>query len=404
MVTVPCLIAVSVLRPSANSYDFTCLVPYKADLSSSSGHFLILKPASYSLMLLALALASATSAAQEHPLFKSDAVLKAVLTAPIAQTYEQRHRDVRLYYPGQWTYVDDDGETKRLDVSIRTRGRFRRSYCVLPPLQLNFKKSQVEGTLFTGQDKLKLVAPCKDDTRHQQYVVLEYLAYRTFEIITEYGFRTRLVRLSYVDRDDNLEPWTDLTFVIEDDADMARRLGLERLRLPSIKYKELDHPKAALVQLFQFLIANNDYSLLKPTIDDDCCHNIDVLGVEDSEDGRVPIPFDFDMSGMVNAGYAAPPRQVPVRDVRQRYFYGLCLPPEILSDAISHFQSKRDEIFSLYANSAELDDKNKEKSLKYIQEFYDILDSPQQTNREIIDRCRGRNLMEQMLEAEAATE
>lgn len=349
--------------------------------------------------MLALVLMSAPSAAQDHPLFQNDAVLKAVLTAPIAQTYAQRHQDVRLYYPGQWTYIDDDGETKRLDVSIRTRGRFRRGYCELPPLQLNFKKSQVKGTLFAGQDKLKLVAPCKADERHQQYVILEYLAYKTFEIITDHSFKTRLVRLSYVDRDDELEPWTDITFVIEDDADMARRLGLERLRLPSIEYARLDHPRAALVQLFQFLIANNDYSLLKPTVDDDCCHNIQVLGKEEAEGGRVPIPFDFDMSGMVNASYAAPPRQVPVRDVRQRYFYGLCQPDDIFAEAVAHVQSKREEITALYANSVELDDKNKAKSLDFIDEFYEILDSPRRTNVEIISRCRGKGLMEQMLEA-----
>ena len=353
----------------------------------------------FKLLLLALAWISASSGAQELPLFQDDAVLRAVLTAPIAQTYAQRHQDVRLYYPGQWTYVDDDGETKRLDVSIRTRGRFRREYCALPPLQLNFKKSQVKGTMFAGQDKLKVVAPCREEARYQQYVILEYLAYRTFEIITDYSFRTRLVRLSYVDRDDDLEPWTDLTFVIEDDADMARRLGLDRLYLPSIKYKDLDHPQAALVQLFQFLIANNDYSLLKPTIDEECCHNIQVLGKEDVEGGQVPVPFDFDMSGIVNATYAAPPRQVPIRDVRQRYYYGLCQPDEIFAEAIAHMQSKREEIFALYANSAELDDKYKAKSLEYIEEFYDILDSPRRMELDILARCRGKSLMEQMLEA-----
>ena len=63
---------------------------------------------------------------ERHPLFRNDTVLKAVLTAPISQAYAQRHQDVRIYFPGQWTYVDEDGETKRLQASIRTRGHFRR--------------------------------------------------------------------------------------------------------------------------------------------------------------------------------------------------------------------------------------------------------------------------------------
>ena len=97
-----------------------------------------------------------------HPLFRTDTVLKAVLTAPISQTYAQRHQDVRIYFPGQWTYIDEQGETQRLEVSIRTRGHFRREVCQLPPLQLNFKKKEVKGTLFAGQNKVKLVAPCKE--------------------------------------------------------------------------------------------------------------------------------------------------------------------------------------------------------------------------------------------------
>ena len=351
------------------------------------------------LLLFALCFAGNARAAGEHPLFQDDEVLKAVLLAPIAQVYAQRHQDVRIYFPGYWSYINGDGKTRRLDVSIRTRGHFRREFCQLVPLQLNFKKSQVKGTLFSGQDKLKLVAPCKDGERYQQYVILEYLAYRTFEIITDHSFRTRLVRLSYVDTDEKNKPWTDLAFVIEDDSDMAKRLGLERLNIVKVKYDELDHPKTALVQLFQFLIANNDYSVIKGGEGENCCHNSEVLAEEGSAGGRIPIPFDFDLSGLVNASYAKPPHQVPIVDVHERYFYGLCQPRGILDSAITQLQSKRDEIMALFESSAELSDRNKKKSLEYIEEFYDILDSPEEVEQEITDRCRGKGLMQKMIES-----
>ena len=111
-------------------------------------------------LLLLLALAGPVAAADRAPLFQETEVIKAVLTAPIAQAYEQRDQEVRLYFPGQFTYINNEGESQRLDVSIRTRGNFRREYCARPPLQLNFKKSQVKGTQFKKQDELKLVAPC----------------------------------------------------------------------------------------------------------------------------------------------------------------------------------------------------------------------------------------------------
>jgi hypothetical protein len=351
------------------------------------------------LVFPAILAAQEGSSSERHPLFQNDAVLKAVLTAPISQAYAQRHQEVRIYFPGQWTYIDEQGETQRLEVSIRTRGHFRREICGRPPLQLNFKKSEVKGTLFAGQNKLKLVAPCKEGERYQDYVVLEYLAYRIYQILSEHGYSTRLIRLSYVDRDDKLEPWTDIAFVIEDDSDMAARLDLDRVKVESVLYRQLDHPRMALAQLFQFLIANNDYSMIKPSGDDDCCHNIDLLGIEDEmqEDmpdaSIIPVPYDFDFSGLVNATYAAPPSQIPVRDVRFRYFYGLCVPRPLLDDAIAHVQSKREEIFELIAATEQLDEKLREKTREYIEEFFEIIDDPEAIDKEIVGRCRGVNLM-----------
>lgn len=332
------------------------------------------------------------------PLFRSDEVLKAVLTAPISQAYAQRHQDVRIYLPGQWTYIDEDGDTERLEVSIRTRGHFRREVCELPPLQLNFKKSQVKGTLFAGQDKVKLVAPCRNGERYQQYVILEYLAYRMLEVLTDHSFSTRLVRLSYVDRDEQLDPWTDFGFLIEDDSDVVRRLGLDRVKIESVLYAQLDHPRTALVQMFQFMIANNDYSVIKPSGDDDCCHNIELIGVEEEDgsipsDSIIPVPYDFDFSGLVNATYAAPPTQVPVRDVRDRYYYGLCQPRPILDAAIEHVRSKRDEIIALLQDSQELDNGLRRRNISFIENYFKILDDPEKIRAEIVVRCRGVNLM-----------
>jgi hypothetical protein len=354
------------------------------------------------LILLGLPLglqAQDGSASDRHPLFQDDAVLKAVLTAPISQAYGQRHQEARIYFPGQWTYIDEDGETQRLDVSIRTRGHFRREVCEFPPLQLNFKKSQVKGTLFAGQNKVKLVAPCKEGKRYQQYVILEYLAYKIYQILTDESFTVRLVRLSYVDRDEKLDPWTDFAFMIEDDKDMARRLDLDRVNVESVLYSQLDHARLAVLQLFQFMIGNNDYSVIKPSLDDDCCHNMQLLGVEDETDpvmpdeSIIPVPFDFDFSGLVNATYAAPPSQVPVRDVRFRFFYGLCVPRPILDQAIVELQSRREEILALVAGTEQLDEDLREKNVAYIEEFFEIIDDPEATNELIVRRCRGVDLM-----------
>jgi len=362
------------------------------------GRGLIVKRIALLLVVFSLGVAGKAIAGEAHPLFQSDEVLKAVLTAPIAQTYEQRHQDVRLYFPGQWTYIDDEGETGRLVVSIRTRGNFRRQYCELPPLRLNFKKSQVKKTLFAGQDKLKVVAPCRRASKFQQYVILEYLAYRTLEILTDYSFKTRLIRLSYVDSEEKIEPWTDIVFVIEDDADVAKRLGLDRLSIEEVKFDELDREKTALAELFQFLIANNDYSVLRGGDGEDCCHNVEVMVEKDTEGPRIPIPFDFDMSGLVNATYAAPPSHLPIRDVRFPYYTGLCHPPGVLDGAIAHALSKREEIIALFENTKELDPKVRVRALELVGKFFNVLSTPKKRNREVERRCRGAELLKAILE------
>ena len=56
-----------------------------------------------------------------------------------------------------------------------------------------------------------------------------------------------------------------IAFLIEDDSDLAKRLGLDRLHLNIVRYAQLDHSRLAIAQIFQFMIANNDYSVIKPT-------------------------------------------------------------------------------------------------------------------------------------------
>jgi hypothetical protein len=352
------------------------------------------------LLLLLLALTQPRAAAEDLPLFQEDKILRAVLTAPIAQAYAQKLQDTEIYFPGSWNYVDENGESAQLDVSIRTRGNFRREHCDLAPLRLNFRKSQVKGTLFAGQDKVKLVAPCFDTPQYQSYVILEYLAYKTLQILTDHSYRTRLMRLDYVDSDGKMPPWSAVVFVIEDDADMANRLGLERIRVPSVDFAELDRDKTALAELFQLLIGNNDYSVLEGEEGDDCCHNSDVLAVDEAHP-KIPIPFDFDFSGLVNATYASPPHHLPITKVRYRHYTGLCHPSGVLDAAIAHVQSKRGEITALFENAAELSPDDRSAAVRYVEVFFDILDSPKRVSRLILGRCRGKHLLDAMAQLAA---
>ncbi len=355
---------------------------------------------SFIVAIATLIFSGSTDAAERKPLFQDHSTLKAVLTAPIVQTYAQRTSDVRLYHPGQWSYVDADGQTQRLDISIRIRGNFRKEYCELPPIRLNFKKSQVKGTLFAGQDKLKLVSPCQNGLESQQKLLLEYLAYRTFEILSDQSFGSRLIRLSYVDSDEKKKSWTDLAFVIEDEGDIGKRLGFDKVRAASNQFEDLDRESTALVELFQLLISNHDYSVLKGPDGEYCCHNSVMYTREESAEKRIPIPYDFDMSGLVNAKYAAPPDHLPIRLVRTRFYRGMCQPDDVMQSAIAHMLSKKDEIIALYELNKDLSRLTRNRSVGYVKKFFAILEDEVSLKEQVLDRCRGRERLDAMLAGE----
>ncbi|NIP93601.1 MAG: hypothetical protein GWN18_19895, partial [Thermoplasmata archaeon] len=70
--------------------------------------------------------------------------------------------------------------------------------CEFPPLRLNFKKGQLDETLFDGQDKVKLVTHCRNGDRYEQNVVKEYLVYRLYNVLTPLGFQVRMAHITYV--------------------------------------------------------------------------------------------------------------------------------------------------------------------------------------------------------------
>ena len=126
-----------------------------------------------------------------------------------------------------------NGDTTALQIQTRGNFRLNKRNCDFPPLRLNLKKEAVKGTLFEGQDKLKLVVPCKLGQEYwAQYVLSEYLAYRMLNVLTPLSFRVRLARVTYIDSTGKDDPVEErYGFVIEDlddDTFTRVRIGVGR--------------------------------------------------------------------------------------------------------------------------------------------------------------------------------
>jgi hypothetical protein len=260
------------------------------------------------------------SAAQS--LFESHDTLEVRIEAPLT-TFAKKRSDVD-YLDGTFSYTDAMSESRSFDLKLRARGRYRRQKktCNFPPIRLNFKTGQVEGSLLEGEDKLKLVTHCQNRrAKNEQYVLREYMAYRILQILTDRSFGARLLRISYVDNEKDGATMTKYGFVIEDDDNIGQRLGMEALDVRSLEYRQLDAGQTNLINLFQYLIGNTDYSLIRGPLDDNCCHNS--VPFSDGND-TYSIPYDFDFAGLVNAPYADPNPRLNLRNVRTRLYRGRC--------------------------------------------------------------------------------
>ena len=119
--------------------------------------------------------------------------------------------------------------------------------------------------------------------------------------------------------------------------------------------------------VFQYLIANTDWMLLKADYDDGCCPNLELF---ERDSGLIFVPYDFDVAGLINAKYAFPDAKLRIKRVTQRLYRGLCTDRDILRDALRTVRSKRDEILALTGDIPGLQPDNAERARDYLDDFF----------------------------------
>jgi hypothetical protein len=327
--------------------------------------------------------AERASAAEAAPLFQSRDPLKMTLLTDIDWIRDERSDTEEV--DGTVTFVDLDGSEVSRPVEVRARGNFRRdkSNCNFPPLRLDFPRSQMEGTVFEGQNRLKLVTPCNDGRdNYQRYVYLEYLAYEVFQLFTPVSYRVRLVEITYVDIEEDYESRTKYGFLIESDDQMAERNFSRVLEMSQLHPAAVDSEYAVLVAVFNYMIGNTDWSAAQ-------FHN--VLLIQNQGGHYRTVPYDFDFSGAVNARYATVSPLVAdrIRRVTQRLFRGFCRPELDRSVVAPVFNDKKQAIWDLYQSFELLEENEIEDALEFYEDFYEVLNDEDEWEDEILDECRS---------------
>ena len=324
----------------------------------------------------------AANASTPDPLFQDDAALRVEITAPFSRLINERPKDRE--FQGSFSFKGLDGDMTELDLKVRARGKFRHTNCDFPPLYLNFKRSQVEGTLFDQQNKLKMVVHCKDSGRYQQSVLREYLAYRILNSLTDQSFQVRLLDVTYVDSEDRRPRMVRSAFLIEHENRLATRLGMQRMNIFPDVVGAIQADHLNLTSIFQYLIGNTDFSPLLGS-QSECCHNYALFGTDDGP--LLAIPYDFGMSGFVNTPYAMPDEGLGITNVRQRLYQGFCENNRYVEASVAEFLQVRDTLYALVADLQQLEPTIRVRLASYMDEFYETIGDPQAVERELLNRC-----------------
>lgn len=319
-------------------------------------------------------------------LFTSSEPISVTISAPW-QDIERKER-YQGTYPATIEFTDELGNPTSLNLTVERRGRTRQAVCRFPPIKLRFDKTEVKGSSFRGQKSVKMVTHCQTSSRYEQLYVMEMLTYKMFNIITDFSFRVRPLSVTYVDTENGRQLDPKFAFLIEDDSDVAKRNGQKKLKIPKTTKDQLDSETSTNFTLFQYMISNLDWSAITGPDKDKCCHNAKLIGQDPVKDPVYPVPYDFDAAGLINAPYASPPSNLPVRTVTQRLYRGFCTHNETMENSRQRFLSNEQALLDVIRDEPLLNSSTSKKALKFLDEFFDTLKDDQDFQKKIIAKCR----------------
>lgn len=334
-------------------------------------------------LLGSLAISSFLAGAQSSVIdsvkfFKDDALVEMTLTTDIKKLQDKK--SIEAYQPADITVRLPDGTNITEKIKMYARGKSRRENCLIPPIMLNFHNAS--SPKLYSLSRLKLVIGCGSSEIDEQLVLKEYLIYKIYNLLDEKSFRVRLVRVTYNDTKNKMKPLTQYAYLVEDVDDMAERNRCEVVKKQSFQIEETDPQKMNQVDIFEYMIANIDWSVPGN-------HNIKVIFPKNDNAAKgLPVPYDFDNSGLVNAYYATPNELLGATSVTERIYRGFPRSMKIIQNTLAVFEKQKDNILSLVKNFELLKQKARSEMTSYIESFYKIINDKNQVQNVFILNAR----------------
>jgi len=264
------------------------------------------------------------------------------------------------YHPANIKIVRGDS-LLQFDMELSRRGVTRKKICDFPPIKLKFPKSNLKDKGFSSLNNYKLVTHCMEG--ENDLVLKEYLTYKLFNQLTEKSFRVKLAKIRYIDESGEVPDDIHFGFLIEGNKELASRLDGKLIDPEKLKITSVDKDQYKKMVVFQYMIANTDWNLSKG-------HNIKWVQTSSSE-VPTPIPYDFDYCGLVNAPYAVPHPQIPIKNVRQRYLQWRGKSKEELKPVCKNFTANKDVLIKACQEFENLTDTSKAEMVSFLETFFE---------------------------------
>lgn len=317
-------------------------------------------------------------------LFKTQSPIEATITTNLKEFIGERDSTKLARHNGALTYKDEDGATVSLPVVVRARGHFRRmaKTCDFPPLWLDVQKGAPKGNIFSSAGRVKITTNCRPKNQeYEQYVLQELFLYRAYNTLTDTSLRTRLARITYKDSAGRIPDVTSWAFFIENHESLAKRVGSKLLTATGALFDDLVPDALGFVGVWEYFIGNTDWGISSQ-------HNI--LLMQDTVGRIVPVAYDFDWSGSVDARYAFPDGRFKLNSVTTRLYRGECRDEKGFAPVLARFTEKRAAIDSIFATLPQLAPDKVKKMRSYYDEFWKLAANPKSAAREFKDGCQQR--------------
>lgn len=316
---------------------------------------------------------------KKYDLFEGEEPLKIELTF----NYKKILKDKRLdsYHPATVKVNGLEDSPIEQEIGIKARGNFRRGFCHMPPLKLDFDIGDKSSSPLRSLGSLKLVTYCKISTAFKSYILKEYLTYKLYNQVSDYSFRVRLAEITYIDARGKRKPATRFGFFIEDIDDLADRNGCVEIEPQGVATSYIDQEELMRVHLFEYMIGNTDYNLGN-------LHNLKVIRSKDvSNEELILVPYDFDYSGMVNTVYAVPNEVLNIESVTDRLYRGKCPDSRIFGKVRLEFMNLKDAFITTIDEFPDLDQSSKREMRHFLEEFYITLKSDKRVEEIFFVKC-----------------